>query len=504
MSENTQTNGVKQNPTYMKDIRTFFQAEDIACMRSMGIDLGTYEGVKHNALRVFFRTEEGTMPPPGENRPWSESRKRTFYNWMKNDYPRGTGEPEASKPQPSVSRVRKSIADLDSAEVQRLKRAFSEIMDRDPSHPQSYFSLAGIHWLPSPTFYCRHHENAYNSWHRLYLIQFEDALRSVEGCEDVTIPYWDLTSEEMPVLLTQEPFLSYTIPRELCTLSGDCYPENMETQRNTPQEIGENIQKFGIAEMISSAVSHSHWERFNGWDAGRTQDGIIRAHDAGHVACGPTLSNQDVAAFDPLFWFFHANWDRLWWRWQQNFGATNLLAFKTHLGGSSNWLDDPVLNKLPPFERSTAESIDLSKLGVDYKHPAEDAEMIDTGAESTVALGSASASRAFSLSGGDRVSMRVKGVNRLEIPGSFEVEVGVAGRTVARQAFFQATDPKHCETCRDNAFVDFDFIVNAADLRAGDIRIDVRLRLPNGGSRYFPLSACGNPTVNTRLLVEEH
>ncbi|MDQ2707547.1 MAG: tyrosinase family protein [Actinomycetota bacterium] len=38
--------------------------------------------------------------------------------------------------------------------------------------------------------------------------------------------------------------------------------------------------------------------------------GIWQAHDAGHPACGTTMSTPDAAAFDPIFWFFHANWDR--------------------------------------------------------------------------------------------------------------------------------------------------------------------------------------------------
>ena len=50
MSNGNGNDVAKPNPTYMEDIRFFFEPEDIACMRRRNIDLGTYEGVKFNAL----------------------------------------------------------------------------------------------------------------------------------------------------------------------------------------------------------------------------------------------------------------------------------------------------------------------------------------------------------------------------------------------------------------------------------------------------------------------
>ena len=44
-----------ENPTYMEHIRHFFEPMDKACMKARGVDLDTYEGVKVNALRTYFR-----------------------------------------------------------------------------------------------------------------------------------------------------------------------------------------------------------------------------------------------------------------------------------------------------------------------------------------------------------------------------------------------------------------------------------------------------------------
>jgi tyrosinase len=50
------------------------------------------------------------------------------------------------------------------------------------------------------------------TWHRVYLLRLEDALRSIRGCEDVTLPYWDETSEDslahgVPWALTNETYV---------------------------------------------------------------------------------------------------------------------------------------------------------------------------------------------------------------------------------------------------------------------------------------------------------
>ena len=486
-----------KNPTYLGHIRHFFEDRDIDCMRPRGLDLATYEGVKSNAVRVYVRTNEGTMPRSPDRR-WSEARVQTFYNWLKNNCPRGTAEPQPIPSASSVERTRRNLADVNGADLDMLKRAFRALINRHADDPQSYFALAGIHWLPGPHFYCRHHENAYNPWHRAYLHRFEDALRSVEGCEDVTLPYWDITAPTIPPALYDEPFATYVIPRQLCTLDGSCYPKDLVTERFSANQILEQIKNRGIVDTISAAQGHSRWERFNGWDAGRTQDGIIRAHDSGHGACGPTLSNQDIAAFDPMFWFFHANWDRLWWKWQQHYRAMTLSGFRTHLAGSSEWLDDPVLNALTPFDVTSAQMIDSRMLGVEYSHPVDEAPV----SFSAMRFGSRLAADAFSIMATKKASIRVKNIDRLEIPGSFDVVLHVGEKTVGRQAVFQSTTPKHCATCRKNALVSIDFVVNQDDLHDGNVRVTIEMLRETKFGREFPLAACGNPSVNVRLLLE--
>src|ERR1700738_3166971 len=186
---------VVENPTYMADIRHFFEQVDIDHMAAKGIDLGTYAGVKRHAHPILTHTAppHADMPPEPE-RKWSAARSQTFKNWIFAGYPIGTAT-VSSKPSifaraAVAGRLRKNVAHLGQPEIDTLRTAFNGIMAKDPSAPNSYYAIASVHGLPQA--YCLHHENKYNPWHRVYLKIFEDALRSVPGCEGVTLPYWDI------------------------------------------------------------------------------------------------------------------------------------------------------------------------------------------------------------------------------------------------------------------------------------------------------------------------
>lgn len=500
-----------EHPTYLRDIRFLFTSKDQACMRARGIDLRTYEGVKLNADRIHFHVREGTMPPPPENRRWPKAQVETFYNWMRDGYPRGVApQMKLLKAASPAKRIRRNLAEMDpnGPEIAKLRKAFQGIMDRDPDHPQSYFSVAGLHWLPLPDVYCRHHENAYNPWHRMYTIRFEDALRSVPGCEDVTLPYWDVAANEIPKVLSQPPFDKYTIPRKLVALDGRTAVEaNTPTERYPDFLILENLHKrYNVPGTIRKALGSSRWEDFNGWSAddpwiggSPRHSGIIKAHDEGHNSCGPTMSDQDIASFDPIFWFFHSNWERLWWLWQQIYDATTLDNFKTTLVGDASWLTDPVVNGLQPFNTAASDTIDLRALDVDYINPAH--EEIPRAVAPLVS--GAAAKLGVSVPDTDALLIKVRGVNRLNIQGSFDLILTADDEPIRRLGIFQSSTPQQCDTCRkNNVFVGV-FEVDRNEI--ADRRLAARIEVIDrkGQRSGFPLSQAGEPRIDVSLAMVE-
>ena len=481
-----------RNPTWMADIRFFFTPEDVNHMGRLGIPLDTYAAVKANAIRVLGVTEppDASMPPGARDK-WSQAKWDTFKNWIVNGYPFGTAvaQPFALfEAAAAAGRVRKDASTLGADEIGRLRTAFEGLMALPPDDPNSYFTQAGIHWLPGrlpgPTFFCLHHENRYNPWHRQYLINFEDALRSVPGCADVTLPYWDITSP-VPAFLYEPPFDRYVLPRGI----GGGFDAGYVTSRYTPAKIAANVASYGIPGQIADALTRSVWSQFNSV--------IIRAHDNGHVSTGETMAQQDVAAFDPIFWFFHCNLDRLWWKWQQAVGGTTLDGFLSTVKGSTDWLKTPPFNSLPPFPQTAAQTIDLSAYDVGYEHPAAEGlpAALPEGA------GSLPAAELTGLRATGTASVRVKGIDRLNIPGSFTVELQADGATVARQAFFQARNPRTCTACVKQGIVDIDLETGLDELREVPLQVVIRPEWPDALGRRFPLSSAGDPTVNIRLLL---
>lgn len=136
-------------------------------------------------------------------------------------------------------RVRRSIQELqdeytkgNKKPLEDLMRAWKGIKELPPDNPKSFFVLGGYHGEPfrgagwgSASYwggYCMHGNILFPTWHRAYLIKLEEALRSIKGCEDVTLPFWDECSDEslktgVPWALTQENFEldGQTIPNPL-------------------------------------------------------------------------------------------------------------------------------------------------------------------------------------------------------------------------------------------------------------------------------------------------
>ncbi|RZJ25906.1 MAG: tyrosinase family protein [Haliea sp.] len=495
------------NPTWYGQVRDMFTTRDQAHMSAQGLDLASYSQVVQHAGDIYQQVAVGNMPRPTR---WPSDWVGTFLNWMNNGYPKGTPPAGATflaraglrLAATSATRMRKEITALSPAELDLLKKAFTAIIAKDPGDPNSYFAQAGIHWYPAPNTYCMHHAPGYNPWHRAYLMSFENALRSAPGCEAVTLPYWDITTP-FPDALKSPPFDQYVLQQEV---SPD-YPKGYVTNRFAYDEIAANLLKYDVTADIDRAMSKTDWEDFHGFWSGAAYNTIIAAHDAGHNSIGPTMQDQGVAAFDPVFWFFHCNWDRLFWDWQKKMVATDLHGLLTTINQETDPVSyqlftTPAVGVLNPFgadplKLDAIATIDsVHRLDVDYQDPP---------AATTVAFAaktqrSLAASRQFSIDAG-LVNVRVSGVNRLKIPGSFSVHLQKDGQTIASKALFQPVEAQKCVNCVTNAIVHFDFELPAAAVLGGTLSVWVEPANTSFVGDRFPQKLMGDPTIDVHLLM---
>ena len=106
----------------------------------------------------------------------------------------------------SLTAVQDDYSKGDKAELEALWRAWKGIKDLPADDPFSFFTIGGYHgepfrgagWGTSAYWggYCNHGNVLFPTWHRAYLARLEEALRSIPGCADVTLPFWDETSDE--------------------------------------------------------------------------------------------------------------------------------------------------------------------------------------------------------------------------------------------------------------------------------------------------------------------
>jgi tyrosinase len=117
-------------------------------------------------------------------------------------------------------RVRKDINDLSHTELDTLITAFRGIQEKDPDDQSSFCHIAGLHGQPFRGAgygnaawwggYCHHGNVLFPTWHRAYLFALEKALQSVEGCQDIFLPYWNqLKGTGLPDIFTRRKY-TYT------------------------------------------------------------------------------------------------------------------------------------------------------------------------------------------------------------------------------------------------------------------------------------------------------
>ena len=504
-------------PNWEDHIKHFFSTVDIGCMQKVPerIRLDHFESVRFSARKIYGATEAGTMPKGQPDRKWNEFRLGTFYNWISNGSPR-TAEDESVLENfrleltvGGAERKRKDLAVIDpnSEEMKKLKAAFRGIMDRNPGEPNSYFDIASVHWFPIPATYCRHGEDVYNPWHRAYLLAFENALRSVPECEDVTLPFWDISSGVVPDVLFEEPFNQYIFQADVMGEDGkgrEFWAAKVgQTTYRHPKSVIEKAIKLSpnqIKENIDSALWAKTWLSFNGLPP--FSNNIIGAHNTGHRICGDTLAVPDTAAFDPLFWFFHCNWDRLWWEWQRNAGVQSLADFKNlvmeedrRLGKKEGqWLDDPVSGLIEPFGVLAEVTINSVKLGVDYELPPVPADTSMTDVWTAAELGN----KRLILADTPKVIVRLEGFERLGVPGSVLIELLAGDEVIATHDIFQSTVPEKCPTCRKNARVNVDFEVDRNTIQGREITTRVTAIGAKGKQTIMSLKDLGDPKFSIR------
>jgi tyrosinase len=199
-------------------------------------------------------------------------------------------------------RERKSAASLSSTEQSRLLGAF-DVLNRNGVLGQFVAIHADMrhnqHMMPGPMGPVG--AQRFLPWHRVFLYEFEKALRRVHA--DVTIPYWDWAGEpQIPAWLEDvKPAVNVPPP--------SAGPIQVTRSPGTEQALRQQADRIP---QVTQANAFTAFE-----------EGLEDVHDRIHVWVGGSMSLLSEAPADPLFYMHHANIDRIWSDWQQHHSGSH-------------------------------------------------------------------------------------------------------------------------------------------------------------------------------------
>jgi tyrosinase len=200
---------------------------------------------------------------------------------------------------------RRNIDCLSADELHALREALAALFAASPSDPFSFATLASFHGGP-PVSYCAHGAPGFFTWHRAYLLAFENALR-VHGC-GVSLPYWDWSSGPstgVPAACRDATYVNRSgaaVPNPL--YSGPRAAGGQTSRRS-------NIDTTAFDDLATAAQTAMSATSFSSF-----QNQMNGVHGSVHVRTGGDMASVPTAAYDPIFYLHHANIDRLWANWQ--------------------------------------------------------------------------------------------------------------------------------------------------------------------------------------------
>ena len=227
-------------------------------------------------------------------------------------------------------RVRKNANTLTPGERDRLVAAFAQLNHQGKGR---FADFRNMHTdVSSPQ---AHGAPAFLPWHRAYLLDLERELQAIDA--SVALPYWRF-DQPAPNIFTPDFFgesdslgtvhFSPANPLQFWRTDGvqGIARRPLFDVALAPPELRTQAQTLALGKVYRDF---------------RSLEG--NPHGLAHTRFGGSISSIGTAARDPLFFLLHCNVDRLWARWQRQYGRFNAETASSYDSGASN----PIGHNLP-------------------------------------------------------------------------------------------------------------------------------------------------------------
>jgi tyrosinase len=324
-------------------------------------------------------------------------------------------------------RVRKDVKDLTPQEKKDFVDAILKLK-QTPSPFDSRFSYYDqFVWWHRQSFLCpieaAHMHASFLPWHREFLLMFENALRSVSGNPNITIPYWDWTDPNSTAAVFTKDFMggmgvassNYAVmngpfrkgawrlnvvdPKAadywglhyLTRRFGTRLRRNLPTAAQVSRALARPSYDVAPYDAMSNP-DKSFRNYIEGWrwvtrmtcEDGlmgvKTRKGAPHAmHNGVHLWVGGIWDSPgkkppytgtmtlNTSLNDPVFWLHHANIDRIWAQWEAIHGFQYQPVSGSRRGQNLNDTMWPYRNV--GNNTTIHDTLDITHLGYTYAAP---------------------------------------------------------------------------------------------------------------------------------------
>jgi hypothetical protein len=350
------------------------------CMQGYGIDLADYDSVKSWSPLIFQYLFSREMPLTDDaTEKWPIAALEVLRAWVNQGWRRTSADPivpqnliPEPKPEPVTLRIRRDLGSLTQEELDDYRARVDDRLQIGnaalDAPGQKFFAVHGD--------WCLHYQEAFLLWHRAYLMQFEQLI----GC---AVPYWNWYAAAasvdgapgagLPQAFRDETYVHPTTgetrpnPLRYAAAKGgvskacaggvtppgvDCYFVQRDPVLYTSGDDhrAERTRKIGLTrtyqEQVKRALAFmdfSHPQGDPGYPWANIQtfhppppdsdyvyrdynfDGAYeQPHDNYHGWVGADMADNSYTAYDPVFFSYHANIDRVFEMWLRGHPAATV------------------------------------------------------------------------------------------------------------------------------------------------------------------------------------
>jgi len=274
------------------------------------------------------------------------------------------GHAETSPSAEHQVHMRVDVSRFTSDDWSAFERGVEQLKGRDLLDPTSWIYQANVHHVPSCTHngatlpgcqknihdrrtwpepvqktwaVCPHGDLMFLSWHRLYVFYMERLLRQASGDPSFTLPYWNYSPDNEasrriparfhqpqnpgnPLFVNERSSVRFWLGDRGYFLEQVNAGVPVDQEATRSQRALRATNWFNFSNEVENSPHNQMHISLGGFLEGAPRVPVFACNET--QKCG-WMASIATAGRDPVFWFHHANIDRLWNQWLRQPGREN-------------------------------------------------------------------------------------------------------------------------------------------------------------------------------------